>query len=342
MQADPGIVLKLIEAFRWSKTMFAAASMGIFDLLANSPDMSAAEIAANLQANQDATERLLNGCVALELLTKSAEGQYRLTPTADRYLRRDSPDTLIGYILYSNTALIPMWSHLEDAVREGTHRWTQTFGPERELFSHFFRTDESMRTFLQGMHGLGMLGSPKIAAAHDLSGFHRFVDVGGATGHLAIEVKRRYGQMHCAVFDLPKVIEVAREFVSKTGLEIQLIPGDFFREELPPADLYAVGRIFHDWNDESVLTLLRKMHSRLADNGGVLICEHILHPDKTGSLHGLMQSLNMLIVTEGKERTEAEYAELLAAAGFGDIVTKKIDGPVDAILARKHPGRAGV
>ena len=304
--------------------------------------MSAAEIAAKLQANQDATERLLNGCVALELLTKSADGRYSLTPTADRYLRRDSPTRSSATSCTRTRRSFPcgpIWKMPSAKARIGGPRH---FGPERELFSHFFRTDESMRTFLQGMHGLGMLGSPKIAAAHDLSGFHRFVDLGGATGHLAIEVKRRYGQMHCAVFDLPKVIEVAREFVSKTGLDIELIPGDFFRDELPPADLYAVGRIFHDWNDESVLTLLRKMHSPTFGQRRRPHLRAHPHPDKTGSLHGLMQSLNMLIVTEGKERTEAEYTKLLAAAGFGDIVTQKIDGPVDAILARKHPGRAGV
>jgi acetylserotonin N-methyltransferase len=272
----------------------------------------------------------------LQLLEKS-DGQYRNTLTANRYLRRDSPDTLTGYILYSHAALVPIWSHLDDAVREGTHRWTQTFGPQRELFAHFFKTDESMRTFLQGMHGLGMLGSPRIAAAHDLSAFRSMVDLGGATGHLAVEIGRRYPQMRCALFDLPRVVDVARDFVAATGLDIQLISGDFFRDPLPPADLYTLGRILHDWSDETCLTLLRKIYDALPTGGGVLICEHVLDPDKTGPLHGLMQSLNMLVVTEGKERNEAEYAALLAAAGFGDIELRRPDAPVHALLARKLP-----
>ena len=54
---------------------------------------------------------------------------------ADKYLRSDSPDSLTGYIHYSNDALYPMWAHLEDAVREGTPRWNQTFGVgRRNLF----------------------------------------------------------------------------------------------------------------------------------------------------------------------------------------------------------------
>lgn len=335
MTPDAGIVLKLIEAFRWSNAMFTATSLGVFDLLAAGHTDTANGIAAMLHTNRDATELLLDSCVALHLLEKSA-GQYRNSPAAERYLRRDSPDTLTGYILYSHAALVPMWSHLEDAVREGSHRWTQTFGPERELFAHFFKTDESMRTFLQGMHGLGMLGSPLVAAAHDLGSFRRIVDLGGATGHLAVEVKRRYPDMSCAVFDLPRVIEVAREFVESTGLDIELITGDFFRDALPAADLFAVGRIFHDWSDATVLDLLRKMNSALPDGGGVLICERVLEADKTGPLSGLMQSLNMLVVTEGKERNEAEYTALLEAAGFADVVLRRTDGPLDAILARKQ------
>jgi acetylserotonin N-methyltransferase len=338
MAPDAGIVLKLIEAFRWSQTMFAATSLGVFDYLAADGPSPVTRIAEALHTDVDATERLLDGCVSLQLLEKRASGsEYANTPTADRYLRGNSPDTLAGYILYSHAALVPMWSHLDDAVREGTHRWTQTFGPQRELFAHFFKTDESMRTFLQGMHGLGMLGSPLTAAAHDLSGFRRFVDLGGATGHLAVEVKRRYPAIQCAVFDLPRVIGVAREFVASTGLDIELIPGDFFADPLPEADLFAVGRILHDWSDETAVRLLRKMYEVLPVGGGVLICEHVLEPEKTGSLHGLMQSLNMLVVTEGKERNEAEYRALLQAAGFDDIVLRRTGGPVDAILARKQP-----
>jgi len=326
--------LNLIDAFRWSKTMFTATSLGIFDLLAGNGPTTAVDMAKKLDTNEDATQRLLDGCVALELLQKT-EDLYSNTPAADVYLLRDSPDTLTGYILYSNAALYPMWGKLEDAVREGTHRWTQVFGPERELFANYFKTDESTRTFLQGMHGLGQLGSPVVARTHDLSRFASMVDLGGATGHLAVALRRRYPEMRCAVFDLPKVIAVAREFIAREGVEVGLIEGDFFRDELPATDLFAVGRIFHDWGDEKVLYLLRRMHEKLPPGGGVLIVEKILNEDKSGPLSTLMQSLNMLVVTEGRERTVSEFTALLAEAGFPHVEAKRTGAPIDAILATK-------
>jgi acetylserotonin N-methyltransferase len=48
-----------------------------------------------------------------------------------------------------------------------------------------------------------------------------------------------------------------------------------------------------------------------------------------------MQSLNMLICTEGKERTLEEYSALLREAGFGEVRGEQTGAPLDAVLAIK-------
>jgi acetylserotonin N-methyltransferase len=298
-------VLDLIEAFRRSKTMFTAVELGVFD-------------------GQRPTEckeltRLLEACTSLGLLEKRGES-FVNTPEADKYLRGDSPDSLTGYIRYSNQVLYPMWGHLEDAVREGTHRWKQTFDLDGPLFSHFFRTDAAMREFLLGMHGFGQLCSPAIVSAFDLSRFHHFVDLGGATGHLAEAARRRYPNLRTAVMDLPRVAAMF------PGVQA----GDFFTDPLPPADLYACGRILHDWSDEKIDRLLRKIHNALPVDGGLLIAEKLL---ENTAAH--MQDLNMLVVTEGRERTADEYAALLKRAGFSSVESRRTGTPLDATLAIK-------
>ena len=40
------------------------------------------------------------------------------------------------------------------------------------------------------------------------------------------------------------------------------IAGDFFVDPLPPADLYSLGRILHDWSDEKSLGYSRKSTRR--------------------------------------------------------------------------------
>jgi precorrin-6B methylase 2 len=337
---NPQPVLDLIEAFRHSKTMFAAVSMGVFDALHDGP-ASAAELAARLSANADAMGRLLDGCAALGLVRKH-DGVYENDAVAETYLYTGSEHSMHGYVRYSDQALYGMWGHLEDAVREGTHRWTQSFGLEGPIFSAFFRTDAAMRDFLMGMHGFGMLTSAKVVSAFDLSRFHRLVDLGGATGHLAIAACERYAGLRAVVFDLARATALAREQVAKSPAfeRIEVVAGDFFEDELPEADLYYVGRILHDWTESKIERLLGRIFERLPEGGALLIGEKLLEEGGVGPLAANMQSINMLIVTEGRERRLSEYAGLLRRAGFGEVKGRRTGAALDAILAGKT-GTAG-
>jgi acetylserotonin N-methyltransferase len=333
---DPKPVLDLIEAFRHSKTMFTAEALGIFDHLHERPATSG-DLAAELELHAGALERLLDGCAALGLLAKE-NGVYRNQPVAEHYLYSGSPDTLSGYVRYSDEALFRMWSNLGDAMREGTPRWKQTFGIDGAIFGGFYRSDEAMRNFLRGMHGFGMLTSPAVVTAFDLSRFRRCVDLGGGTGHLAIASCQRYPELHAVVFDLPRVTALARENIERTavGDRVSTHDGDFFADELPDADLFAVGRILHDWDDEKSAVLLRAVYRRLPPGGAVLIAEKLLNEDGVGPLAANMQSLNMLVVTEGRERSLSQFERLLRGAGFDEIAGKRTGVALDAILAVKR------
>jgi len=333
---DPSPVVDLLYAFRGSKVMFTAVRMGVFDRLEQSP-ATVSVLAAELDANVDALERLLDACVGLGLLSRGDDSRYSNTGLASAYLCRSAPGTLAGYVLFSDQALYPMWGQLEQAVREGSNRWRQTFQMEGNMFEHFFRDAESMRGFLLGLHGYGAISSPRVAAAFDLSRFRKLVDLGGGSGHFAIAACERYAGLRAMVFELPRVIEFAREMVARSAAadRIELRAGDFFTEELPEADLYSVGQILHDWSEGKIVRLLDKIAFALPKGGGLLIAEKLLDADKRGPVAGHMQSLNMLICTEGKERTLEEYSVLLRRAGFGEIRGVVTEARVDAVLAVK-------
>ncbi len=112
-------------------------------------------------------------------------------------------------------------------------------------------------------------------------------------------------------------------------------------------DLYALSRILHDWDDARCIQLLTKIYSALPDTGrgAVLISERIFKDTPhTGPVDAHAQDLNMLVQTEGRERSFEQYKSLLHRAGF-----KTADGydsnirvqyncagfPVDVILAYK-------
>lgn len=332
---DPAVVLDLIEAFRRSKTMFAAVTMGVFDALLDSPQ-DLPTLARRLDSSLDGMERLLDACIGLGLLSKTA-GVYSNLPVASTYLTTSSPRRLTGYISYSNTVMWKLWAHLEDAVREGSHRWPQAFGWDGPIFSHFFKTEGAKREFLMGMHGYGTISSPHVVAAFDLTPYRHLLDLGGATGHLACAACAKYPHLRATVFDLPDAIPLAQEIIGQTAVadRVDTLGGDFFHDPIPQADLIAVGRILHDWSVDKVEQLLGRIFDALPPGGGLLIAEKLLSDDKTGPRWAQLQNLNMLTCTEGKERSLNEYTDLLQACGFDQIDACCTSSPLDAILAQK-------
>jgi acetylserotonin N-methyltransferase len=332
---SPAPILDLIEAFRRSKAMFTAVRLGVFNALSQKTQ-SAEQLAVALNVNAAALTRLLDGCIALGLLQRE-NNDYANTPIAACYLAENSPDTLANYILYSDQSLYSLWAHLDDAVREGTNRWTQAFGNRDALFDHYFRDDAATAAFLGGMHGFGQIASPLIVRTFDLSRFRHLVDLGGATGHFAVAACEAYPNLRATVLDLPRVERFAREHISGSHFadRIETLAGDFFAGDLTQGDLYYLGRILHDWSEERIVKLLGRIFNALPSGGALLIGESLINDDRSGPIYTLMQDLNMLVCTDGRERTSAEYRALLEGAGFASVDFRRTGSLIDAVLAVK-------
>jgi acetylserotonin N-methyltransferase len=102
-----------------------------------------------------------------------------------------------------------------------------------------------------------------------------------------------------------------------------------------PGGLFALGRILHDRNKDEVQRLLRAVFERLPSGGALLVAEKLLDDDRTAPALALFQSLNMLVCTEGKERTLGEYEALLREAGFAQVEARRTESPLDAVLPVK-------
>ena len=51
--------------------------------------------------------------------------------------------------------------------------------------------------------------------------------------------------------------------------------------------------------------------------------------------YSALQSLNMLVQTEGEERTQSQYADFLSKHGFGDMRVVHTMNFLDAVIAIK-------
>ena len=193
----PEKLYRLIDGFRLSKALFAACELEVFDKLrsASSPQ-SADDITTALSSDVDATTRLMDTLVAMELLEKFKQGNqwfYSNSEMATKFLTKDSPDSHLDMIALINKTTYPMFGNLETAVREGTTQLKRKFGMStEESFVNLYNTEEAKLRFLGAMHCNSRYGSYAAAKAIDLSAYRSCCDLGGKSKNGKFEYITRY------------------------------------------------------------------------------------------------------------------------------------------------------
>jgi len=126
--------------------------------------------------------------------------------------------------------------------------------------------------------------------------------------------------------------------VRSAGLDHRLAfaAGDFFRDELPAADVITLGHVLHDWSLEEKQQLLRKVHASLPAGGAVIVFESIIDDERRENAFGLLMSLNMLIETPGgSDYTGADCEGWLRETGFTDTYVEHLVGPDSMVVGIK-------
>ena len=91
---------------------------------------------------------------------------------------------------------------------------------------------------------------------------------------------------------------------------------DFFTDSLPSgADCYLLAHVIHNWNDEQALAILRAVRAAVPEGGKLLLVETMIPDDDAPHLSKDLD-IRLITINPGGGRTEAEYAQLLARAGF--------------------------
>ncbi len=139
-------------------------------------------------------------------------------------------------------------------------------------------------------------------------------------------------------YDLPAVRPIFKDYVRKHGLQrrVRFIPGDFFAEPLPAADVLIMGRILHDWGLEDKLRLLRKAYDALPSGGALIVYESLIDDERRHNTTGLLMSLNMLIETPaGFDYTGSECREWMRQTGFRTSRVEHLAGAESMVVATK-------
>lgn len=207
------------------------------------------------------------------------------------------------------------WGELLFSVRSGKTAFEKIFG--QPVFDFLSQHPEQAAIFDMAMVGVHGRETATMVNAYDFSLFTSVTDVGGGSGNTLCGIVGRHRNLHGTLFDLPGVVDRARQTVEKSGLanRIHLVAGDFFDSVPGGADAYVLRHIIHDWEDAKAIRILKNVRRAIGGNGRLLVVESVIPPGND-PFFGKLLDLTMLLIPGGQERTEEEYRDLFAKAGF--------------------------
>jgi SAM-dependent methyltransferase len=320
---SPEALIALARGFQESRVLLTAAEFDLFTLLAREP-LTARAIAARLGADLRAITVVLDALAAMEVLEKR-NGHYGTAPAA-ACLSADAPDSIHPMLLHA-AALWARWTTLTKRVG-GTPL-------------HERPPAESLRAFILAMHVVGAPKADRMVAEAGIGRARRLLDVGGGPATYTMAFLRADPALVATLFDLPPVIEIARERLSKAGLagRVTLVPGDFDKDELPEGhDLAWLSAIIHQNSPEQNDALYARIFRALVSGGRLLLRDHVMDGSRTRPRAGALFAVNMLVGTAGGGTyTFDEIQAGLARAGFGGIRLLRSGERMDALVEAFRP-----
>jgi hypothetical protein len=324
-------LLDLIQGSVITQAIHVAARLGIADALGDGP-LSATDIAGKVEADPEATYRLLRILSGYSIFAERQDGRFELTPMADA-LRDDAPISMRGMALLMGHPLFwEEWGYLFESVRTGEAHLPVLRG--MGAYEFLMSNPEYAASFFQGMGNLSGPETDPVVAAHDFSRFGTIVDVGGGGGALLAGILQRAGDARGILFDAPHGTAEAPAMLEAAGVAARctIENGSYFEGVPARGDAYLLKHTLHDFTEEQCLGVLKNIRDAINKDGTLFVIEYVL-PGKNERHIGNTIDLWLMLLLGAKERTRAQYADLLANAGFELTRVIPTGSPVSIIEA---------
>jgi hypothetical protein len=306
-------MLQLLNGATIAGALACLAQLGIPDLV-GTVAKSAEELASQIGVQPQALYRLMRATASVGVLSEGSDGMFSETPMS-AVLRKNANPSLRSLAIMGGREWHGLgWSRLDYCVRTGKQALDQVYGAH--IFEYFKQHPEEAQIFDETMTELSMIDGPAVAEAYAFDGIHSIVDVGGGHGQLLAIILERNPQMRGTLYDAPHVVEGAGSGALKGVMDrCTLASGDMFSSVPAGADAYIMKHIIHDWPDDRCLTILKSCRKNVNPGGRLLVVDGVIRPGNDFSPSKFLD-LQMLIFPGGRERTEKEFQELFAAAGW--------------------------
>ena len=312
---SPATVLRHLSTGFWiSQAIAVVADLGIADHLKNGAK-SCAELAQAVGAHPGALYRLLRGTASVGVFAEDETGRFALTPLAALLLTDRHQSWRAAAILNGAVWAWQPWGALAYSVKTGQPAFDHVFGVDFD--GYLAQHGEAGEVFQAFMDVATAEEAMAVTPVYDFSGLTTIVDVGGGHGALLAAILKANPGPRGILFDAPHVVASAPPRLEAEGVadRCEVVGGDFFAALPPGGDAYLLKWILVSWDDERAVTILQNCRRALSAHGKLLVIERIIPPGNE-PFFGKLADLNLLVMYQGRHRTEAEYRSLFARAGF--------------------------
>ena len=326
-------VLRLLRGPWIAQSIHIAAKLGLADLVKNEPQ-PISELAQATGTHATSLYRLLRLLASVGIFTEVAAGHFGLTPLAAT-LRTDVPGSLHALAtIYGTEMFWQPWGQIEHSIKTGETAFAYVFG--QSLYAYLAERPETALLFEHAMSGLVSEVAKAVAATYNFSSLRRLVDVGGGNGTLISTILHTYPETVATLMDQGPVVEHAKRQLAEAGLthRCECVAGDFFQAVPAGGDAYILSTVICNWDEERAITILKNCHRAMTKGSKLLLVEIVLPPGDTPS-PGKLLDLQMMVITGGRDRTEAEYRTLLEAADF--TLTQVVPTPSERSVIEATP-----
>jgi 2-polyprenyl-3-methyl-5-hydroxy-6-metoxy-1,4-benzoquinol methylase len=333
-QLNPDRLMQFTGGYGPPLVIETGLRLGIFNSLDTGPK-SLDRLRSETGASPRGWAMLLNALVGLELLEKTPDESYELTPESATYLVTGKPTFHGAFFLLTSEAMLPNWSRLTEIVRTG--RVAHRINLEEDGSKFFLR-------FVEDIFPIHLAGARRLAEALGVAGATAplsVLDLAAGSGVWSIAMAQMSPQVRVTTVDWPAVIPVTKKVAAREGVadRFHFVDGDL--QEADFGQGYAIataGHILHSEGEARSRLLLKKTFAALAPGGTIAIAEILVDADRRGPLPALMFAINMLVNSEqGGTFSLDEINSWLEEAGFEAVRTIDAPGLARQIILATKP-----
>jgi 2-polyprenyl-3-methyl-5-hydroxy-6-metoxy-1,4-benzoquinol methylase len=329
---NPERIFETLNAYQKTAALKTAIELDVFTAVAEGATTHQA-LAKRCQASERGMRILCDYLAINSFLTKN-EGRYALPPDSATFLNRRSP-TYVGAAakFLALPELMDLFHGLAAIVRAGTSLKGEqaTAEPDSSKWVEFARSMSGLQRIpAQALAGL------LNAAAGDK---WKVLDIAAGHGMYGVTIAKQNPNAEVFAVDWPQVLQVAKENAEAAGVGARFheLPGSAFEVEFGnDYDLVLLTGFLHHFDQQTIVSLLRKVHAALKPGGRAVSAEFVPNEDRVSPPAPAAFAMIMLGTTQaGDAYTMSEYDEMFRRAGFSTNEERQGPGPQSFIISRK-------